>query len=296
MNPNSPVGVNANLQGALWMILAGGAFTIANVAVRSAALEIHPFVIVFLRSIIAVPLFAHLFLAKDFHWNPGPNFRFHVSRGILQATGLLCLYVGISMTPLATVAAVGFVMPIVSGAGAILFLGEPSRFGRWFAVLFGFAGVLIILRPGLISLTLGALLVVAYAVQQATSNLCAKALIARSERPAAVVAWMTQISAPVALVPALLVWSWPSAYVWGLVAINAVMSTIAHLATVQAYKCADITVIDPMIFFRLVLAAFAGFVLYSEVPDFWTWGGSIVILIAGMILSRDERSKRSKAA
>ena len=86
MNPNSPVGVNANLQGALWMILAGGAFTIANVAVRSAALEIHPFVIVFLRSIIAVPLFAHLFLAKDFHWNPGPNFRFHVSRGILQAT------------------------------------------------------------------------------------------------------------------------------------------------------------------------------------------------------------------
>ncbi len=92
-----------------------------------------------------------------------------------------------------------------------------------------------------------------------------------------------------ALVPALLVWSWPSPYVWGLVAVNAVMSTIAHLATVQAHKCADITVIDPMIFFRLVLAAFAGYVLYSEVPDIWTWGGSIVILIAGMILSRDER-------
>ncbi len=99
------------------------------------------------------------------------------------------------MTPLATVASVGFVMPIVSGAGAILFLGEPSKFGRWLAVLFGFVGVLIILKPGVISLTLGALLVVAYAVQQATSNLCAKVLIARSEKPAQVVAWMTMISA-----------------------------------------------------------------------------------------------------
>ena len=63
MNPNTPAGVNANLQGALWMILAGGAFTISNVAVRSAAEEIHPFVVVFLRSVIAVPLFAHVFLA-----------------------------------------------------------------------------------------------------------------------------------------------------------------------------------------------------------------------------------------
>ncbi len=104
------------------------------------------------------------------------------------------------------------------------------------------------------------------------------------------------LGATVALVPALLVWSWPSAYVWGLVAVNAVMSTIAHLAMVQAYECADITVIDPMIFFRLVLTAFAGFVLYSEVPDIWTWGGSSVILIAGMILGRDQRVQGSKAA
>ena len=83
MNPDTRAGVNANLRGVLRMILVGGAFTIANVAVRSAALEIHPFVIAFLRSIVAVPLFAHLFLAKDFRWNPGPNFRFHVSRGVL---------------------------------------------------------------------------------------------------------------------------------------------------------------------------------------------------------------------
>jgi drug/metabolite transporter (DMT)-like permease len=293
MNPNRPAGVNADLAGALWMILAGGAFTIANVAVRSAAEEIHPFVIVFLRSIIAVPLFAHILLGRDFKWNPDPNFRFHLTRGVLQASGLLCLYVGISLTPLATVAAIGFVMPIVSGAGAILFLGKPSKLGRWFAVLFGFAGVLIILRPGLISLTLGALLVVAYAVQQAASNLSAKVLVARSQSAASIVAWMTLISAPVTLVPALAVWSWPSAYVWGLVAVNAVLSTIAHVATVQAYKCADITVIDPLIFFRMVLAAAAGFVFYNEVPDIWTWGGSIVILIAGMILSRDERSEGS---
>ena len=291
MNPNTPAGVNANLQGALWMILAGGAFTISNVAVRSAAEEIHPFVVVFLRSVIAVPLFAHVFLVKDFNWNPGPLFRLHLARGVLQTTALLCLFVGISLTPLATVAAIGFVTPIVSGAGAILFLGEPPQFKRWFAVLFGFAGVLIIIRPGFISLTLGALLVLAYAVQQAASNLTAKTLLTRGESTASVVAWMTLISAVLTLFPALFVWSWPSLYVWGLVALTALLSTIAHVATTLAYKRADITVVDPMIFFRMVIAAVFGFVLYSEVPDLWTWAGSVVILIAGMILSREEQAR-----
>jgi len=166
------------------------------VAIRSAADEVHPFLIVLLRSLIAIPLFAHIFLSREFLWNPSPNFRLHLTRGVLQAAAHLCLYMGIALTPLATVAAICFFMPIVSGAGAILFLGEPSKVRRWFAVLLGFAGVLIILRPGLISFTLGGFLVAAYAAQQAVSNLGAKVLVARFESPASVVAWMTLISAP----------------------------------------------------------------------------------------------------
>ena len=66
-------------------------------------------------------------------------------------------------------------------------------------------------------------------------------------------------------------------------ALTALLSTTSHVATTLAYKRADITVVDPMIFFRMVIDAVFGFVLYSEVPDLWTWIGSVVILIAGII-------------
>ncbi|NQV57262.1 MAG: DMT family transporter [Rhodospirillales bacterium] len=290
MNIDTPSRANANLRGTLWMILAGAAFASSNVSVRLASEEIHPFVIVFLRSGIAVLLFARLFTSKDFQWLPREGFRLHMFRGVLQATALLCLYAGIAITPIATVIAIGFVTPIITAAGAILFLGEPSRLNRWLAVLLGFSGVLVIMRPGLIAITLGATLVIAYAVQQAASNLAAKELT-KTTSSVSVVAWMTLISAPITLVPAIFVWQWPSPYVWALVAANAVLSTIAHLATTQAYRLADITFADPLMFFRMIMAAALGYFIFGEVPDLWTWAGSLVILAAAIILSREQRKE-----
>ncbi|MBT3917204.1 MAG: EamA family transporter, partial [Rhodospirillaceae bacterium] len=105
--------LNANIQGMLWMILAGAAFGVSNVAVRMASVDLHPFVVVFFRSILGVVLLTHVFLAKDFVWNPGPRFKFHILRGILQTTALLCLYTAITVTPMATVIALAFITPLV---------------------------------------------------------------------------------------------------------------------------------------------------------------------------------------
>lgn len=269
------------------MVLAGAAFGASNVAVRLAAVDLHPFVVVFFRSILAVVFLAHIFLAKDFNWHPGPRLKLHVLRGILQVTALLCLYTAIVVTPMATVIALAFITPLVTAGGAIAFMGEPSKLNRWLAVLLGLAGALIIIRPGFIAISIGVMLVLAYAVQQATANLTAKRLI-RDEPVTTVVAWMTLLSTPLALIPALFVWSWPDALGWGLVTFNAVSSTVAHLATTQAYRLADITIADPMIFFRLIAGAIFGYIFFSEVPDIWVWIGSIIIIAAASLLSRDK--------
>ena len=268
------------------MVLAGAAFAMSNVAVRLAAEDMHPFVVVFFRSIIGVVLLTHVFLAKDFIWNPGPRFKLHVLRGILQTTALLCLYVAVTVTPMATVIALAFITPLVTAGGAIAFMGEPSKLNRWMAVSLGLVGALIIIRPGFITVSFGVMLILAYAVQQAASNLTAKRLT-RYEPASTVVAWMTLLSTPLALIPALFVWSWPDAWGWWFVTINAICSTIAHLATTQAYRVADITIADPMIFFRLIAGAIFGYVFFSEVPDIWVWAGSAVIIVAATLLSRD---------
>ncbi len=294
MAPHFRHHVHTNIQGTLWMFLAGSAFAASNVAVRLAAQEMHPFVIVFLRSVIAIAFLGHIFLGRDFNWWPGPRFRLHLLRGVLQAAAMLLLYTAIAITPIATVIAIAFITPLISGAGAIMLMGEPSRPSRWFAVAAGFAGMLVIVRPGIAVVTLGMVLVLAYAVQQAASNLTAKVLI-RSETATSVVAWMTLLSTPLTLVPALFVWSWPSLTGWGLVNFVGVSSTIAHVATTQAYRVTDITVADPMIFFRLIVGAILGYVFFAEVPDLWTLIGGIIIISAIALLSRDTVSPATKA-
>ncbi len=280
----------ANVQGVAWMLLAGAAFAASNVEVRFASQEMHPFAIVFFRSAIAVLLLAHVFLGREFEWRPGARLKLHLIRGVLQTAALLCLYAAIAITPLATVIAIAFITPIISAAGATLFMGEPSRLNRWAAVMLGFFGMLVIVRPGIIAITLGIGLLLAYAVQQAVSNLIAKALT-KHESAASVVAWMTLLSTPLTLIPALFVWSWPTLIGWGHLLAIAVLSTVAHLATTQAYRLADITIADPLIFFRLIAAAFFGYVFFSEVPDGWTWLGSAIILAAATILGRERRSR-----
>jgi drug/metabolite transporter (DMT)-like permease len=279
--------LNANFQGVLWMILAGAAFAASNVSVRMAAEDMHPFVVVFFRSIIGVLLLAHVYLAKDFAWNPGPRLKLHILRGILQVTALLCLYTAVTTIPMATVIALAFITPLFTAGGAITFMGEPSKLNRWAAVIIGLCGALIIIRPGLITVSYGILLVLAYAVQQAASNLTAKKLI-RHEPVSTVVAWMTLISTPLSLIPALFVWSWPDAWGWYFVTVNALCSTVAHIATTQAYRVADITIADPMIFFRLIAGAIFGYIFFSEIPGIWVWVGSAVIIFAATLLSRDK--------
>jgi drug/metabolite transporter (DMT)-like permease len=280
--------INGNILGIFWMVLAGAAFGASNVAVRMAALDMHPFVIVFFRSIIGVLLLLHVFLAKDFNWHPGPRLKLHVFRGIMQTTALLCLYTAITVTPIATVIALAFITPLFTAGGAIAFMGEPSKLNRWAAVLLGLVGALIIIRPGFITVSFGVMLVISYAIQQAASNLTAKKLI-QHEPVSIVVAWMTLLSTPLTLIPALFVWSWPDVWGWYLVSINAVCSTIAHLATTQAYKMSDITLADPLIFFRLIAGAIFGYIFFSEVPDIWVWAGSTVIILAATLLSRDSK-------
>jgi drug/metabolite transporter (DMT)-like permease len=206
----------------------------------------------------------------------------------MQTTALLCLYTAITVTPIATVIALAFITPLFTAGGAIAFMGEPSKLNRWGAVLLGLVGALIIIRPGLIAISFGVILVISYAIQQAASNLTAKKLI-QYEPVSIVVAWMTLISTPLTLIPALFVWSWPDLWGWYLVSINAICSTIAHLATTQAYKISDITLADPLIFFRLIAGAVFGYIFFREVPDIWVWTGSIVIILAATLLSRDNK-------
>ena len=147
MNPS--LELRDNRLGALWAIIAAAGFTINGALVRDLALEgIHPFEISFARAGFA------LLAVLPFLWyQGGAAFRTrhpwtHLARAVIGAFAMLCGFYALSNMALADVTALGFTTPLFATVLAIFFLGETVRWRRWTAIAVGFAGVMLMVRPG----------------------------------------------------------------------------------------------------------------------------------------------------
>ena len=147
--------------------------------------------------------------------------------------------------------------------------------------------MLTILRPGFEEIGLGAAAVLLSAVLVTASKLIAKTLT-RTESPTAIVAWLTLLMIPVTAVPAAFVWQTPTAsQLLMLLGIGA-LGSCGHLCLVHAYRLADVGLVEPLVFFRLVWAALLGFLIFAEIPDAWVWIGGLLIVAATTWLARRE--------
>ena len=283
----------ANLRGMLWAALAGFVFSLLNALMRALALDMHPFVVGFWRyffgALVMLPLF----------WNLGSNLwrtqrpGSHVARSLIHTGGLCLWFYALPLIPIAETTALGFTTPLFITLGAVMFLGEKVRWRRWGALAVGFVGTIIILRPGVETLSLGAVLMLASAPLFAGSNLLAKS-VAKTDSPAAIVGWQSTLITLFALPFALYAWEWPSWLQLGILLIGGILGTCGHLALSQSYKVADITAVQPIGFLSLVWAQALGFVMFGDIPDLWTWVGAAVIFSANTYIAHREAVRRGK--
>ena len=158
----------------------------------------------------------------------------------------------------------------------------------------GALGAMLIIRPGFEAVDIGAMLAIGSTASAAISKLCAKSLT-RTEDPTTIAAYVQFLMTPITLVVALFVWQWPTAEQFaGLVAIG-VLGSLGHLFTAKAYSLADISFAEPLSFIRMIFATVFGYVVFSEIPDAWTWAGAFTILAAATIISYRERLARQRA-
>jgi drug/metabolite transporter (DMT)-like permease len=178
----------------------------------------------------------------------------------------------------------------------MLVLGEVVRLRRWAAILVGFAGTLIILRPGLIEVGLGPLLVIGSSVVWAMALMIIKVLT-RTESSVTITAYASIFLAPVCLAAALPYWVWPGWEQLAWLAGIGVVGTVAQTAMNQSFKLADASAVLPMDFSKLIWAAAIGFALFGEIPDLWTWvGGALIFASATYIGIRESRLRKQAAA
>jgi drug/metabolite transporter (DMT)-like permease len=281
------------LKGIGWMVLAGLFFVVVTCIVRYLGTDMNPVQAAFIRY-----SFGLLFLSPRLFRlcrAPPPVRRLglHAVRGALHGIGVMLWFYAMSRIPIAQVTALGFTAPIFTTVGAALFLGERIRARRVAAVLAGFAGVVVIVRPGLAAVDLGALAQIAAAPLFATSLLISKKLT-ETESNTAIVGLMGLFVTLSLLGPALYVWRQPTPVELGWLFLTALSATLGHIAMVQAFRSTEIAATQPVSFLQLVWASLLGLYLFGEVPDAWTWlGGFIIVASATYIAHREVLARRA---
>lgn len=274
----------STLRAAGWMAGWLTLMVVIAVAGREATRELSVFQVMLLRSVLGmVMLWPLVHAAGGLAGVRTARLPQHALRNVVHYAAQYGWFVALTLIPLAQVVSIEFTMPIWSAALAVVFLGERMSGRKWLAVLLGLVGVAVIVRPGTGELDTGQLIALASAVGFAVSVVLVKSLT-RTEAAVAISFWMLVIQSAIGLVPAVLVWQWPSTQVWGWVVVVAFCGTYSHYCFARAMQHADATVVVPMDFLRVPLTALVGWLAYSERLDVFTALG-VGLILAGNLLN-----------
>jgi drug/metabolite transporter (DMT)-like permease len=267
------------VQGAFWMLVSGCCYIVSASLMRHLGDSYSPYEITFIRAVIAVVMLAPLFLrgSRAPLWPERP---FAVlMTGVFSYLGILFWLVAASNMPVGDFFALQFITPLFSIAFAILFLRERADFASWAATLVGFAGVLIVLRPGVIEISLGAVAALLSSFFYACVNTVIKSL-SRTLSATTIVFYGNFLLIPIALPMAIIEWQTPLLADLPWILGVGIMSTLGYVLVTKAIALAPARVVQPVNFMRMPIGAAFGWVLFSEFPDVWTWTGAAVIFCA----------------
>jgi len=268
---------------ALWVSGWLALMTLIAVAGREASRELDVFQIMLLRSVIGMAmLYPLLHRGGGLAAIRSQRLGTHLGRNVVHYAAQYGWFVALTLIPLTQVIAIEFTMPLWVALLATAFLGEALTRRRLFAVVLGLAGVAIIVRPTASSVDWGQIIALAAAVGFAVALTLVKSMT-RTEQTLTIIFWMLVIQSLLGLIPALVVWRWPSATVWFWMLIVAFCGTYSHYCLANAMRYADATTIVPMDFLRVPLTAGAGWLVYSERIDLLTVVGTGLILGANLV-------------
>ncbi len=204
-----------------------------------------------------------------------------VARGLAMAGSALFFILGLSSLPMAEAATISFASPLLITVLAVLFLGETVGLRGWLAVLAGFAGVLVVMRPGTGSFHFGAIYVIASALLWSVAIIVTRRM-SGTERPTATLLWtagtgLIVLSAllPFAFVP-------PGLHQLAIAAVLGVVASAGQWLAILAYRHAGASVLAPLSYGQLIWSSSLGFLVFGTMPDLWTAVGAVFIIGSGL--------------
>jgi drug/metabolite transporter (DMT)-like permease len=280
----------------LWMLLATLIAVAMHVIVRRAGATMHPLQVGFFYNFFTLTLLLPLFWRHGRGLLRTRRYGLYLLRAVLHLASMLLFFYGLNHAPLTVAAALGFLAPLFAVVISAVLFREGFTARRWAALVAGFAGMLLIVRPDPSDIDSGALYFIGAAALWGIVLPMIK-LLGRTESSSTITAWMILMMAPLSLFPAIPVWTPPDPVMVAWLAAAGLAGGASQLALTHALHTGAINVVMPVDFFRLVWSALFGFVIFHEVPDLWTGLGGVVIFTATTWLAlREHRIGRAERA
>ena len=278
------------MRGIALITLASLLFPTGDALAKYLVLTYDILLILWLKYLVQTVLVAVIILAG------GPTVRFgtrhpflQVGRGIFGIGSYGLFLTAIHFIPLADAIAIEFVSPLIVVALSVPLLGERAGRHRWAAVLVGFAGALIIVRPGLGAVHWASSLMLLAATSFSLMQIVSRP-IARTEHPTTTL-FYTSLTALVLMTPAVpFVWAHLSLSAWGIMLAVGVIAALCHWLLIRSFAFATASLLTPFTYAQILGATALGYLIFGDFPDAWTITGTVILILSGLyVIYRETR-------
>ena len=211
----------------------------------------------------------------------------HFLRAILGLPAMLLYFSALVLLPIEKLTAISFVVPLIVTILAVFFLGEKIYIYRTLALLLGFSGMLVIIRPGFVDISIGVYMVLFSALLWSINIIITKK-ISKDDSAITILAYQSIFMSLLSFFIVLFFWEMPSLKTFIYLILAAMCGTVLHLALNHAFKLVDVSMTQPYSFLNLVFASIIGYFVFDEIPDLYTWIGALIIFIGVLIISYRE--------
>lgn len=285
----------APLRAALLMFGSAMAFGLMAIAIRLATTHVPTQEVAFFRNAFGLLALLPMLLRPGHAPLRTRQLPRYLLRSAIGLASMLCGFWALGHLPLSQAVSLSYSTPLFVTIAAVLWLGETVRVRRWAAVIAGFIGVLVIVRPGSHGFQAGSLVAVSAAMLGALVSIQIKQLT-RIDGPDTVVFYTYVFWVPLSLLPALFVWTWPTGIAWLWLGATGILGTIGQLLWTRALRLGEVSALTPISFTQLPLVVALGWLLFGETLDRWTLLGAAIILAANAYIAHREAVLARRAA
>ncbi len=277
-----------NNQLAIFLIIISIIFgTLMGTFIKLAQEELNVFTTGFLRFFFGFLIITPYILKTKFKVFSTKNLKIHIVRSALNLPAMLLGFAALAMLPLEKMTAIHFIVPIIVTILAVIFLKEKIYLYRSIALVMGFLGMLIILRPGIIDISIGIYMALISSLIWSVVIILTKK-VSKDDSAITILShqyvYMSLFSFPLVIY----FWEQPSLNTIIFILCAAMSGTVLHIALNHAYKLVDVTMTQPYSFLGLIVSSIIGYFVFSDKPDFYTWLGASVIFCGVLLISYRE--------